>query len=170
METKSFYEYLPTRYEADKKQWSVRNLIWDFKKGKRTSIVAQLVASYLRKTYGAECRNLTFVCIPASSAASTEARYKAFCEEVSAICGCINGYNAVRVSGQRVAIHEWNGTKRIEDTHIVYFDRQQLDGHRCIVFDDIITRGRNFARFTRGLEAYGATVAAGLFLAQTINL
>ena len=58
METKAFYQYLPTRYEADKKQWSVRNLIWEFKKGNRSSIVAQLVASYLRKTYGAEVKNL----------------------------------------------------------------------------------------------------------------
>lgn len=170
METKAFYQYLPTRYEADKNQWAVRNLVWAFKAGRRSSIVARLVASYLRKTFGADCSNLTFVCIPASSAEKTISRYQAFCEEVSVISGCINGFGAVRVSGQRMAIHESRTAKRVEDTHVVYFDRQALEGRRCIVFDDVITRGGSFARFSRGLEMFGASVVAGLFLAQTINL
>lgn len=170
MKTKAFYQYLPTRFEADKNQWAVRNLVWDFKAGKRSSIVARLVATYLRKTFGDDCRNLTFVCIPASSAEKTINRYKAFCEEVSVICGCINGFDAVTVSGRRMAIHEYKTGKHVEDTHVVRFDRSALEGRRCIVFDDVITRGRSFARFSRGLEMFGASVVAGLFLAQTINL
>lgn len=170
MTTKAFYQYLPTRFEADKNQWAVRNLVWDFKAGKRSSIVARLVASYLRKTFGAGCRDLTFVCIPASSAEKNITRYQAFCEEVSVLCGCVNGFGAVRVSGQRLAIHESKVSKRVEDTQVIYFDRTALEGRRCIVFDDVITRGGSFARFTRGLEMFGATVVAGLFLAQTINL
>ena len=30
----SFYKYLPTKYEANRQEWAVRQLIWDFKNGK----------------------------------------------------------------------------------------------------------------------------------------
>ena len=32
----TFFDYLPTKYEANKDEWKVRKLIWDFKEGKRS--------------------------------------------------------------------------------------------------------------------------------------
>ena len=27
----NFFDYLPTKYEANKREWSIRRMIWDFK-------------------------------------------------------------------------------------------------------------------------------------------
>ena len=45
----TFFDYLPTKYEANKDEWKVRKLIWDFKEGKRSKAVAKLVATQMRK-------------------------------------------------------------------------------------------------------------------------
>ena len=63
----NFFDYLPTKYEANKREWAIRKMIWDFKDGKRSVSVAELVAKKIRVQFGADCENVTFVCIPASS-------------------------------------------------------------------------------------------------------
>ena len=37
----NFFDYLPTKYEANKREWSIRRMIWDFKDGKRSASVAE---------------------------------------------------------------------------------------------------------------------------------
>ena len=63
----TFFDYLPTKYEANKREWAVRKMIWDFKDGKRSVKVAELVAKRMREHFGAEVENVTLVCIPASA-------------------------------------------------------------------------------------------------------
>lgn len=74
----NFFDYLPTKYEANKREWAIRKMIWDFKDGKRSVSVAELIAKKLRSQFGADCENVTFVCVPASSAEKNEIRYKVF--------------------------------------------------------------------------------------------
>ena len=62
-----FFDYLPVKYEANEREWKVRKMIWDFKDGKRSLAVAELIAKKIREQFGAECENITFTCIPASS-------------------------------------------------------------------------------------------------------
>lgn len=50
----NFFDYLPTKYEANKREWSIRRMIWDFKDGKRSASVAELVAKKMREQFGAE--------------------------------------------------------------------------------------------------------------------
>ena len=50
----TFFDYLPTKYEANKREWAVRKMIWDFKDGKRSVKVAELVAKRMREQFGAE--------------------------------------------------------------------------------------------------------------------
>lgn len=97
----NFFDYLPTKYEANKREWSIRRMIWDFKDGKRSASVAELVAKKMREQFGAEVCNVTLVCIPASSGEKNEIRYKAFAEEVARLTGCRNAYKAItmRVDG-----------------------------------------------------------------------
>lgn len=83
----NFFDYLPTKYEANKREWSIRRMIWDFKDGKRSASVAELVAKKMREQFGAEVCNVTLVCIPASSGEKNEIRYKAFAEEVARMTG-----------------------------------------------------------------------------------
>ena len=48
----NFFDYLPTKYEANKREWSIRRMIWDFKDGKRSASVAELVAKKMREQFG----------------------------------------------------------------------------------------------------------------------
>ena len=152
----SFFDYLPTKYEASKEEWKVRKLVWDFKSGKRSLKVAELVAKQIRKQFGAECTNLCLACIPASTAEANEIRYKEFAEEVCRLTGAKNAYNAIHIEGARLAIHE---TK---------FKERFFKGKKVLLFDDILTRGFSYARFACELESFGAEVVGGYFLGRTL--
>ena len=52
-----FFDYLPVKYEANEREWKVRKMIWDFKDGKRSLAVAELIAKKIREQFGAECEN-----------------------------------------------------------------------------------------------------------------
>lgn len=39
----SFFDYLPIKYEATEKEWQIRQLIWDFKDGRRSGKVADTI-------------------------------------------------------------------------------------------------------------------------------
>lgn len=164
----TFYDYLPTKYEASKKEWSIRKLIWDFKDGKRTSKVAKLVAQQLRKQFGGMCDTITLVCLPASSPEANAIRYEQFAQEVCEMTGAVNGYKAITISGARLAIHETKCGKSLTTAHFVEFDRDFFNGKRVIIFDDVITRGFSYARFACELEYFGAEVLGGYFLGRTL--
>lgn len=130
---------------------------------------ACLVATKIKERFGTECHEITFICIPASSKEKNEMRYKAFAAEVCRLTGCRNGFEAVEVEGERLAVHEWRHGKGIRPTQTVRFDGNFFNGHKVLVFDDIITNGHSYAHFACKLEAFGALVIGGLFLARTIN-
>ena len=166
----NFFDYLPTKYEANKREWSIRRMIWDFKDGKRSASVAELVAKKMREQFGAEVCNVTLVCIPASSGEKNEIRYKAFAEEVARLTGCRNAYKAITIEGGRLAIHETKAAKTVQTVEVIKFDKRFFKGKKCLVFDDILTQGHSYARFACALETLGAEVLGGYFLGKTCLL
>ncbi len=164
----TFFDYLPTKYEANKREWAVRKMIWDFKEGKRSVKVAELVAKRMREQFGAEVENVTLVCIPASSAAKTETRYKVFAEEVARLTGCENGNRGITIEGERLAIHETRTSKRLQSVEVIRLDKDYFQGKYVLVFDDVLTQGHSYARFACELEKVGAEVLGGYFLGKTI--
>lgn len=163
-----FFDYLPVKYEANGREWNVRNLIWDFKDGKRTLAVAEMIAKKMREQFGAECENLTFVCVPASSSAKNELRYREFGEEVKRLTGCINAFQAITIEGGRLAVHETKSGKSVQDVEIIKFEQAFFKGKKVIVFDDVLTTGTSYARFACALENMGAKVLGGYFLGRTL--
>ena len=164
----TFFDYLPTKYEANKREWAVRKLVWDFKEGKRSKGVAELVAKRMRTQFGANVQDVTFVCIPASSAQKNETRYKEFCEEVARLTRCKNAYHAITIEGGRLAIHEAKGRKVVREAEVINFDTDYFKGKKCLVFDDVLTQGHSYARFACALEKLGAVVLGGYFLGRTL--
>lgn len=164
----TFFDYLPTKYEATKKEWATRQLIWDFKDGKRSKEIAEIVAKQVRKQFGEFCDTLTFACIPASTPEANAKRYEEFCEEVCRLTGMTNAYHAVTIEGERLAIHETKCSKSLQTVHIIKFNREFFNGKKVILFDDIVTRGFSYARFACELEQFGAEVLGGYFLAKTL--
>lgn len=107
-------------------------MIWDFKDGKRSLAVAELIAKKIREQFGAECENITFTCIPASSSDKNESRYKNFAEEVARLTGCKNAYQAITVEGKRLAIHEYKGAKAVQEVEVINFDESFLRTRRYL--------------------------------------
>lgn len=73
-----FFDYLPTKYEATPREWDIRKLVWDFKDGKRSLQVAEMVARKIRMQFGATTGDIVFCCIPASTPEKNATRYKDF--------------------------------------------------------------------------------------------
>ena len=95
------YDYLPTKYEATKRDWAVRRCVWNFKEGKGSEAAAKMVADRIRKQFGEECQNITLACIPASTEEKTVTRYQSFAAEVCRLLGCKNAFDYIRVEGER---------------------------------------------------------------------
>jgi predicted amidophosphoribosyltransferase len=167
----SLFDYLPTKYEASPREWAVRDLIWDFKEGKRSKEVALKVAEAIRNHFGSFADTLTLACIPAHDADANAERYEEFSKEVCRLTGMSNGYNHIHVEGERYAIHEdhdKNSEKGFNKVYVVNFDKEYFNGRRVLVFDDILTKGVSYARFACVIEDFGAEVVGGYFLGRTL--
>jgi predicted amidophosphoribosyltransferase len=167
----SLYDYLPTKYEASPREWAIREMIWDFKDGKRSKEVALKVAEEIRKHFGCFADTLTLACIPAHDAEANTERYEEFSKELCRLTGMSNGFNHIHVMGARYAIHEEHdkeSEKTFEKVYVVDFDEEYFNGRRVLVFDDILTKGVSYARFACQMEDFGAEVVGGYFLGRTL--
>ena len=124
------------------KEIADRQLIYDFKDGRSHEAVAQMTAARMIEEHGSRCSKLVFIPVPASSVRKNEIRYMDFCKRVCELTGAINGYDHVRVCGERLAIHEnRKAEKEIRKVSVIEFDEEWFRGKAVIVFDDVITRG-----------------------------
>lgn len=164
----SFFDYLPMRYhDATQRQWAVRRLVWSFKDGKAGREVSELTVRAVRKHFKVHPYEIVFLCVPASSQQKNEVRYKDFSESVCRQVGMLNGYEHVKVIGERQAVHLSAG-RYIESTQRIELDTAFFKGRKVLLFDDILTLGYSYARFALRLEKAGAEVIGGFFLGKTI--
>lgn len=164
-----FCKYFPKRIQnVGEKEIADRQLVYDFKDGRSHEAVAQMTAARMIEEHGSRCSKLVFIPIPASSVRKNEIRYMDFCKRVCELTGAINGYDHVRVCGERLAIHEnRKAEKEIRKVSVIEFDEEWFRGKAVIVFDDVITRGISFGMYANQLESFGANVIEGIFLART---
>ena len=164
-----FCKYFPKRIRnVGEKEVADRTRGYRFKDGVAHEEVAQMTASSMLQQYGAACSTIVFTPVPASTPQKNEIRYKAFCERVCELTGAINGYEHVRVCGERLAIHEnRKAEKEIRKVNVIEFDEEWFNGKTIVAFDDIITRGISYATFAIQLESFGGNVLGGIFLAKT---
>jgi len=164
-----FCKYFPKRIRnVGEKEVADRQMVYDFKDGRSFEAVAQMTAASLKEQYGDGCKDITFVPVPASTSEKNKLRYKAFCERVCELTGVINGYDHVKVTGGRLAIHENRKLeKEIRKVSIIEFDEIWFNGKNIVTFDDVITRGITWATYSDQLENLGAYVLSGIFLAKT---
>jgi len=135
---------------------------------RRAGIQGSGTANAMIKCFGSEVKNIVFACIPASSAAKNELRYKAFCHRVCELTGAENGYEHVRVCGERKTIHDNRKNEdEVRKANVVEFDEPFFDNKMVLVFDDVITKGLSYAKYANQLERLGACVIGGMFLART---
>jgi hypothetical protein len=126
-----FLKYFPVRVRnVGEDAVAARQLIWAFKDARDNAFekVAQMTAAHLIKVCGEKIKDIVFVCVPASTQAKNESRYMAFCNRVSELCGIINGYSHISVSGDRLAVHEHRHDKEksITKTQVIEFDEANI--------------------------------------------
>ena len=150
-------KYYPVRIKnVGEQQKADRQTIWDFKDGRAYEQVAQMTARHLQEL------------VPASTAEKNELRYKRFSERVCELTHAINGYPHMQVSAGRLAVHEHRRDEtEARTTQMADYDTDFFKGKDVLLFDDIITKGISYATTADNLEACGANVLGGLFLAKT---
>ncbi len=167
-----FTKYFPARIKnVGEDAVAARQLIWAFKDARDSAFekVAEMTASHLMAEFGARIKDLVFVCVPASTQAKNESRYKAFCDRVSELTGIINGFSHIRVTSDRLTVHEHRKDKEksICTTNVIEFDSDYFNGKEVVCFDDVVTTGFSYATFANKLEEFEADVLQGVFLGRT---
>lgn len=88
----------------------------------------------------------------------------------SAATGAIDGFNHVRVIGNRKRAHitgDYELATNIK--HIVNIDNDYFKGRNVLVIDDIYTTGRSSDAFIGAMQSAEANVVMSMFLAKTIR-
>ena len=169
--------YFPTSciFEATQSEWNDRWLVWNFKNtpGKTSAsahnnalnTVIPRMKSILTSTFGIQLlKDLTFVCIPASSAIKTELRYAEFSKRICEETGMINAYDHITVVSS-TSEKKFGGSGIC--TESLAFDDCYFKGRYILLFDDVITKGESMLRFKRKMEELGANVIAGFSVGRT---
>ena len=169
--------YFPTSciFEATQSEWNDRWLVWNFKNtpGKTSAsahinalnIVVPRMKSILTSTFGIRLlKDLTFVCIPASSAIKTELRYAEFSKRICEETGMTNAYDHITVVSSTTE-KKFGGSGICTDS--LAFDGHYVKGRYILLFDDVITKGESMLRFKRKMEELGANVIAGFSVGRT---
>ncbi len=172
--------YYPTTcdFEANEAEWADRWTVWNFKNtpGKTSSfdhertldVVIPKIKSKLVATFGMDSlQYLTFVCIPASSAVKTQARYEKFSLRLCSETGMINAYEHMQVIAS--CQEKKFGGSGISANN-VSFDNSFFRGKYVLLFDDVITKGDSMLRFKRKMEELGAVVVGGFSIGKTTHM
>lgn len=162
-------KYYPVRIKnVGDRQKADRQTVWDFKDGRAYEEVAQMTAGHLIAQFGERLPDIVFSCVPASSREKNELRYKRFSERVCELTHAINGYPHIHVSSERPAVHEHRKDEtEARSIRMADFDTAFFNGKDVLLFDDIITKGISYSTAEGELEACGANVLGGIFLAKT---
>ena len=171
--------YYPTTCDIDatESEWSDRWTVWNFKNtpGKTSSsdhqralnTVIPQIKSKLISTFGNEAlKYLTLVCIPASSAVKTQARYKDFSSRLCSETGMNNAYDKMQVVS--ASTEKKFGGSGISANN-VSFDTSYFRGKYILLFDDVITKGESMLRFKKRMEELGAIVVGGFSIGKTTH-
>lgn len=169
--------YYPTTcdFEATEDEWEDRWTVWNFKNtpGKTSSAdheralltVLPLIKSKLISSFGsANLQKLTLVCIPASSAQKTKARYEDFSRRICSETGMTNAFDFLQVTSS--SEEKKFGGQGITANN-VSFNADFFRGRYVLLFDDVITKGESMLRFKRKMEELGAIVVGGMSIGKT---
>jgi hypothetical protein len=168
------YYPITVDFEANESEWNGRWIVWNFKNNpekitweaheRALSTVVPRFKELLVKSFGENyLKSMTLVCIPASTKALNESRYKDFSERLCKETGMENGYPYTYITHERTAKHEGG-----EDENVNYsFKDVYFKGKRVILLDDIITKGNSMRIAKTKLDRIGAIVICGLAVGKT---
>ncbi len=177
---KCLFKYYPTSLEKNgdfvptQSDWDVRKLIWNFKYNNLNTTlnehqeavnnVIPHIADILIKTFGDKLSHITLVCIPASTKAYTERRFKDFAKTLCEKLNIENGYDYVTISEEGEEKH-LGGNKKVK----YLLDKSYFENKNVIVFDDIITKCNSMQKMKRELEKVKANFICSIAIGLTCH-
>ena len=174
-----FYYYPTTcNFEATDEEWDNRYIVWNFKNDPAKGVseleheealdeVIPLLKERLIDTFEEEnIPFLTMVCLPASTKAKNEARYKEFSERLCQETGMENGYEYIHFIRDGLSKNDPNNEMGRSIQPKVAFD-DWFENKYVLLFDDVVTKGNTMLRYKRKLEEVGAVVVGGICLGKT---
>lgn len=162
----AYLPYYPTRFSVERKLEEVRKIIWNFKDGRISTLVAEALAQNAGEYVSAPHSDWHLCVVPASTSQKTIVRFKEFCEKFCELTGIINGYNLISNLNDREAKHTQEDRNSIDILSSMDFSTS-IRGKKILLFDDIYTTGKTFSKVTSKLDRSGAKEIRGLFLGKT---
>ena len=148
-------------FELTSEEWEKRDYIVNFKGNselttefdhqKALSQAIEDISALVIDTFGKATKDITFVCIPASTQANTQRRFAEFSEKVCEKTGMTNAYPLI----------SW---KQVTDEYSI--DSDALKDKNILLFDDIIASGGSVCRFAEKMKDIGANVVAAIALGK----
>lgn len=168
----SLHTYRPKGTATTPEEEKIQQLVWDFKDSfnnvsaahhrRVEDAVANDICEVVRNTFGVHSEKLTLICLPASTKANYDRRFKSFSEKLCSASGMKNGFDCVKYTKDGMPKHLGG-----MDSPIVEFDASKLSGSAVVLFDDIYTSGKTAALYRNVLEELGATVLGIMTIGRT---
>ncbi len=165
----ALFDYVPKRFlkRVTFEQQDICRKLLGFKQGKNiySRWAARLIS---RALAGTDLKNVTIVCIPASTQYAYVRRWKLFSAELCRMTGAINGFDRIQVCGTRSKAHI-SGVHELSNNfgRCVHIDTDFFYGKKVLVIDDVYTTGKTSSSFINAMQSSGAYVLAAMFLGRT---
>lgn len=166
---KSYYihDYYPKKHFGDKVDNDiqyVRELVYNFKDGQNSSLIASLIIDAINKS-NIDLSNSCFVIIPASTPEKTVSRYKNFCDILCKSIHIQNAYESITTIPHSATKGTYGGNK----IQYFTFNNSFYRNKNVILFDDVRTSGTTFKQVLWELMNTGTLNVLGIFLAKTVH-
>lgn len=160
-------EYLPTRYEANSREWDNRHAVWNFKDGACSNSILNDMSETINDIVNGREYEYVICFIPASTKSKTINRFATVARKLTERTGVRATLSGIYKTSDSES--GYIAGKSSNPTTDFCFDSSVFRGKKVILVDDVITRGRTFVLTADKMMANGATSVEGLFVAKTIN-
>lgn len=157
----------------------IRHLIWDFKASppypysdkeilrrhkKATKYILLYIEEIINHFFKDLTKDLTLVCVPASSKEVNNRRFEDFSKQLCKSTGMKNGFGHIKIIQDGEATHHYfDNAEPVK--YIV--DQMFFTGKNVLIFDDIVTCGASIERFKSKLEKAGSHVIGAITIGRT---
>jgi len=163
------HDYYPASHQKNitLHQKKVSNLVFRFKEGKQSALVAKLFSLAIqRMPFFKELRNPVLIPIPAATRERNIQRFAQFIYLLSKRIKVGDGFKAIWIIEDR---EQLKGTKGQDKLANLIFYSDYYTGKDVLLVDDIFTTGQSFVQIKRKLIETGANSVTGLFFGKTIT-
>lgn len=162
------HDYHPVSHqkEISTYQKKVSNLVFRFKEGKQSALVAKLFSlDILRMPFFKELENPVLIPIPAATRERNIQRFARFNYLLAKRLKIEDGFKAIWIKEDR---EQMKGQTHRDKIFNLDFNTRYIKGKNVLLVDDIFTTGDSFVQMKRKLIELGARSVIGLFFGKTI--